>query len=789
MSPALAKFIFVFTLVINALLWSQSQYAVQDTSPLRGDHSLVKRVLFRPQDSSELGSQCMPLDHPVANQCAHVDESCPVSQTFLSINYLQRYFCTSLPLRPVAFVSLTIWLCFLFSTLGISASDFFTPNLSTLAQILGLDENVAGVTFLAFGNGSPDVFSTFSAMRAGSGSLAIGELLGAATFIVSCVVGSMCITKEFEVERRPFLRDVGFFTVAVAILLSILWDGKILRWEAGLLVALYAFYVAVVVIGSWLDQRRERERINAAQSGLDVVDVPYTDEDSNEPAIAINISPASPQQSSLTRPRIDTSLASHSSLRSRTSGSRSRSPSASPSHPRIPSFSLVGALEFSSVVKSLRRDAAAPALEMFDSPVTPYAGGHYHSRHGSSRHPTPRTSLSSHDPWDVETLPLDSRSPSRSPILSPISTEEPRHMRTSQASDYFGRLPPLQLSPMQSIAALPSIIRTSASPTNSNDSQDQLFVPPSKRQRMWHALGHTFHILFPTLHQFRSQSILNQAAGILAAPAVLLLTLTLPVAFTPYVKPSAARERHLHHHHSDGRLIDFEEEGEARALIAEEALDEMHLMEFNKWLMAAQCPSRHITTLLIAAALGGCAAGALVLVFSNKGNHPTARLARCSMGFVVAMVWIMVIADEIVIVLQTYGFIFGLSDALIGLTFFAVGNSLADLVANMSVATFAPIMGFSACFGGPMLNILIGVGVSGSYIIHQTGTPYELPFSKTLFVSGIGLLGLLLTTLVCVPLNKYVLTRRWGIILVSFYTILMTTNVFVELKAEHSSLH
>jgi sodium/potassium/calcium exchanger 6 len=35
---------------------------------------------------------------------------------------------------------------------------------------------------------------------------------------------------------------------------------------------------------------------------------------------------------------------------------------------------------------------------------------------------------------------------------------------------------------------------------------------------------------------------------------------------------------------------------------------------------------------------------------------------------------------------QTFGFIFGLSDAIIGLTIFAVGNSLADFVANMSVA-------------------------------------------------------------------------------------------------------
>jgi sodium/potassium/calcium exchanger 6 len=178
----------------------------------------------------------------------------------MSVEYLSLYFCATPPLRPAVFAGLLIWLVFLFSTLGISASDFFTPNLATLAQLLGLDENVAGVTFLAFGNGSPDVFSTFSAMRANSGSLAIGELLGAASFIVSCVVGSMCIIKPFRVHRKPFLRDVGFFTVAVSLLLVILWDHVIKLWEALILIALYVVYVIVVVVGSWWDRKQEKAR-------------------------------------------------------------------------------------------------------------------------------------------------------------------------------------------------------------------------------------------------------------------------------------------------------------------------------------------------------------------------------------------------------------------------------------------------------------------------------------------------------------------------------------------------
>lgn len=199
---------------------------------------------------------------PWEEQCHHTRTSCETSDTVLSIPYLQAYFCASPSARPFIFAALALWLLFLFSTLGISASDFFCPNLATLAELLGLDENVAGVTFLAFGNGSPDVFSTFSAMRAHAGSLAIGELLGAASFIVSVVVGSMCLIKPFKVDPKPFLRDVGFFTTAVTLLLWILWDGEIRLWEAMSLVVLYVVYALVVVVGTWWQKRQFRIKLH-----------------------------------------------------------------------------------------------------------------------------------------------------------------------------------------------------------------------------------------------------------------------------------------------------------------------------------------------------------------------------------------------------------------------------------------------------------------------------------------------------------------------------------------------
>ncbi|KAF9468119.1 Sodium/calcium exchanger protein-domain-containing protein [Collybia nuda] len=800
MSSTPARFLFVFILAIQCILWSQSRYAqFEDRSSSVGDSSLMKRIYFEVSNSgsslvaAHREKQCRPLTLPMAKQCAHVEKQCPTPKTFLGVNYLRRYFCTSPPLRPIAFVSLILWLIFLFSTLGISASDFFTPNLATIAQLLGLDENVAGVTFLAFGNGSPDVFSTFSAMRANSGSLAIGELLGAASFIVSCVVGSMCIIKPFKVHRGPFLRDVGFFAVAVALLLGILWDGLIHPWEAGVLVVLYVFYVVIVVVGTWWERKQEIRRQTEATSRAEYQDdelptfeEPYRDDINSPSSIQgnINLTPSTHPQprpraiSTPVRPRLQTELPRRP---------YSRNPSPSPSSgAQIPSFSLVGALEFRHVVASLQNQAASSSLSMFESPVTPFAGGRYHM-HPASRQRTPRSSLNGdEDPWDAA-LALDER-PQQPRLVVTSSVTSPIHEEPHQNGNSLIQSP--------TSTAVPSIFRTPASPTISDgDTESQNFVPLTRQQRTLSVLLQIIHTLFPSLCHFRNQSILGQIASIFAAPAILLLTLTLPVVVTPYQSSQATQEKI---YQGDGRLVEFEEEGEARILTAEEeVLEDMHEMTFNKWLTAVQCAlapvfcvgvlfngTKHEVGLLIAAAVAGLATAFLVAVFADKGNHPSARMARCSMGFFVAIVWIMAIADEVVNVLQTFGFIFGLSDAIIGLTIFAVGNSLADLVANMSVAVFAPIMGFSACFGGPMLNILLGIGISGTYIIQQTSAPYELHFSTTLFVSTIGLLILLAATLIYVPMSDYFLSRRWGIFLIASYTALMTVNVIVELRSE-----
>ena len=123
-----------------------------------------------------------------------------------------------------------------------------------------MSESMAGVTFLAFGNGSPDLFSTFAAMRVGSGSLAIGELIGAAFFITSVVSGSMAIVYPFKVSRKSFLRDAIFFAGAVAISVGLLASQTITVRESVCMITYYIIYVVVVVMATWYWGKRSKRR-------------------------------------------------------------------------------------------------------------------------------------------------------------------------------------------------------------------------------------------------------------------------------------------------------------------------------------------------------------------------------------------------------------------------------------------------------------------------------------------------------------------------------------------------
>ena len=79
----------------------------------------------------------------------------------------------------------------------------------------------------------------------------------------------------------------------------------------------------------------------------------------------------------------------------------------------------------------------------------------------------------------------------------------------------------------------------------------------------------------------------------------------------------------------------------------------------------------------------------IVLLFTSRPQKaPAYHFILAFMGFAVAIAWIYVIANEIVSLLKAFGVYFGLSDAILGLTVLAWGNSLGDLIADVAICKF-----------------------------------------------------------------------------------------------------
>uniref|UniRef100_A0A4X1TE86 Solute carrier family 8 member B1 n=2 Tax=Sus scrofa TaxID=9823 RepID=A0A4X1TE86_PIG len=123
------------------------------------------------------------------------------------LDYLEGIFCHFPPnLLPLAITLYALWLLYLFLILGVTAAKFFCPNLSAISTTLKLSHNVAGVTFLAFGNGAPDIFSAlvaFSDPR--TASLALGALFGYLGLYVFYVVTVVLCTWIYQWQRRRSL--------------------------------------------------------------------------------------------------------------------------------------------------------------------------------------------------------------------------------------------------------------------------------------------------------------------------------------------------------------------------------------------------------------------------------------------------------------------------------------------------------------------------------------------------------------------------------------------------------
>ncbi|XP_027929048.1 cation/calcium exchanger 2 [Vigna unguiculata] len=129
------------------------------------------------------------------------------------------------------------------------------------------------------------------------------------------------------------------------------------------------------------------------------------------------------------------------------------------------------------------------------------------------------------------------------------------------------------------------------------------------------------------------------------------------------------------------------------------------------------------------ALLVGITLGVTAFFTTNVSSPPRKYLFPwLAGGFVMSVTWSYISAQELVGLLVSLGYICGVSPSILGLTVLAWGNSLGDLVTNLTMALYGGSEGaqiaISGCYAGPIFNIVVGLGLS---LVSTTWSEY--PFS------------------------------------------------------------
>jgi len=164
--------------------------------------------------------------------------------------------------------------CFL--GLAIVCDAHLMVALETLCLRWWIREDVAGATFLAFGSAAPEIIiNSVSTVNSASGTaLGISAIIGSGmiAFTVIPAVSALFAPDTLQLKRRPLLRDVGFYSVGLVLLVIFFGDGMIQLHEAVTLVCCYALYVLVVAVSpsvrEWYQQYRDPARKPATQTSF-----------------------------------------------------------------------------------------------------------------------------------------------------------------------------------------------------------------------------------------------------------------------------------------------------------------------------------------------------------------------------------------------------------------------------------------------------------------------------------------------------------------------------------------
>ncbi|MFA7055279.1 MAG: hypothetical protein WC134_02000, partial [Acholeplasmataceae bacterium] len=137
----------------------------------------------------------------------------------------------------------------------IKGADFFVVSSSSIARKFNVSPLIIGLTLVAFGTSLPELAVSFAAALSvepgQTADIAMGNIIGSNIANLTLILGASAVALPIMVKKSMNKKEFPFL-IGMTILIAILGfffqsDAQIARWEAVILLIVFAYYMYLML--------------------------------------------------------------------------------------------------------------------------------------------------------------------------------------------------------------------------------------------------------------------------------------------------------------------------------------------------------------------------------------------------------------------------------------------------------------------------------------------------------------------------------------------------------------
>jgi cation:H+ antiporter len=142
---------------------------------------------------------------------------------------------------------------FIFSTIAIAyGAIVLVNNVSNISQIMGISEQLIGLSLIALGTNIPEIVTTISSVKKGSPEIGVGNIFGASLINATMLIGgSTLLASDHKISIENYIIFLCLpilFLILLFVTLPIMKNGRSSRLQGTILLFLYFAYSVLMAI-------------------------------------------------------------------------------------------------------------------------------------------------------------------------------------------------------------------------------------------------------------------------------------------------------------------------------------------------------------------------------------------------------------------------------------------------------------------------------------------------------------------------------------------------------------